>query len=129
MKKVMLGLFSVLFLSVIMAAQAAPPTEPVETIEIQASPHTILLSWKSQGALRITIHADINYSAVDTYSVDLGGFSALYTFADNRGNLVAKFAYDDVVTLVNEGNTELTLSGKMDDGTEFEGTDVVRVVD
>ena len=129
MKRVPSILLAVLFFSLLTAAQPANNQPSPDQIEIQVSPHTILLSWKAKGDVRITVHADVDYSAVADFSVQLGGFDALYTFADARGDLVAKFSYEDVRSLVNTGNTILVLTGTREDGTTFVGEDVVRVVD
>jgi len=128
MKKVTLGLFATLFLLVIIAAQPGPSQSPVDEIGVRVAPQTILLVWNTSGNVRITIHADIDYSTVDTYSVELGGIEAMSTKADARGNLVAKFSYEEVLTLVDAGTATLVLTGSRTDGTPFEGSDTVRVV-
>lgn len=121
-------LLPVLFLSLLTAARAAPTPPADEIVEIQVSPHTILLSWKAKGDVRVTVHAEVDYSDVATFTVELGGFPALSTFADARGNLVAKFEYEDVRTLVAEGYATLVLTGSLKSGTTFRGEDSVRVV-
>lgn len=128
MKKIPSVLLSVLFFSLFTAALPAPTQPPSGDIEIQVSPHTILLSWKAKGDVRVTVHAEISYSTVATYTVVLGGFEAISTFADARGDLVAKFRYEDVAELVGEGDSTLLLTGTLTDGTTFFGEDEVRVV-
>lgn len=128
MNKVTLGLFAVLFLSFIIAAQPGPSQSTADVIEVQVSPHTIHLEWNTSGKVRVTIHADIDYSTVETYSVQLGDIDAISTKADARGDLVAKFSYEEVLTLVDTGTTTLVLTGTRTDGTEFTGKDTVRVV-
>ncbi|MFH1764060.1 MAG: hypothetical protein ABIF09_07710 [Gemmatimonadota bacterium] len=137
MKKVALGLFSVLFLSFIIAAQPGPDQAPTEDIVIQVSPQTILLGRDANsGNVWITIHAEILYSkAYEAVSVEiknsvatiLGNFDATSTFADNRGELVAKFIYDDIAGILGPGPAILTLVVKNGDIISS-GSDDVRVV-
>jgi len=98
----------------------------VENVTIVASPSTINLD--SQGEW-VTIHADIAYSLVAGISVTLNGIAVDFTKADNRGELVAKFAVDGVKDIVEPGTAELTLFGLTKLGTPFTGSDTVRVVD
>jgi hypothetical protein len=128
MKRVTSSLLAILLLSLLTAAQTANHQLSPDEIEIQVSPQTILLSWKAKGDVRVTVHADVDYSTVETLSVQLGGFDALYTFADARGDLVAKFIYEEIRSLVEVGYSTLTLTGTRNDGTTFTGEDVVRVV-
>jgi hypothetical protein len=50
------------------------------------------------------------------------------TFADDRGDPVAKVGYEDVPTLVEAGPPPLVLNGIRKDGTAFEVEATVRVV-
>ncbi len=129
MRQITLRLLSTLFLFVILAAGPVSDRVPTDVIEIQVSPQTILLSWKAKGDVRVTVHADIDYSTVVTLSVELGGVEAIFTKADARGDLVAKFWYEDIKDLVDAGTTTLILTGTRTDGSTFEGEDAVRVVD
>lgn len=102
-------------------------------ITIQVSPSTILLSSRARGPqkVQVTVHADIDYSDVATYSVTLNGIEAEFTFPDARGDLVAKFEFDTVVEEVEEmmeaGEAVLRLDGSLIDGGSFSGEDTVRV--
>lgn len=128
MRSITLSLFSTLLLLVLLAARPAPAHSPPDVVDIQVSPQTILLSWNAKGDVRVTVHAEIDYSSVATYTVQLGGYYAIYTKADARGDLVAKFNYEDILGLVNEGTTTLVLTGTRRDGSTFHGEDTVRVV-
>ncbi len=66
---------------------------------------------------------------VDSAAFTLDGIEAKATFADNRGDLVAKFVVGDVRAIVKPGTAELTLYGTTKDGVSFFGTDEVRVID
>ena len=129
MKKVMLSLLSILMLVSITAAQPGwtAPTEDVE-IEIQVSPSTILLYWTPAGKVRVTVHTDVSYSNVFTStSVFLDGVEASSVYSDARGNLVAKFAYQEIADLVGEGPATLTLIATDKNDVTYFGSDDVRV--
>ena len=112
------GVLAMVILAV--AAQAEDQTVP-----IVISPSTINL--ESEGTW-VTVHAEIDYSDVVGATVTLDGISVKATFADNRGDLVAKFAVGDVRGIVKPGMAQLTLSGTTRDGGTFSGTDTVRVI-
>ncbi len=103
-------------------AVAEEPT----TIQIQASPATIVLS--SLGGC-VSIHADIAYSAVDRQSLELNGLKPYLVKADARGDLVAKFSLDEVKAIVAPPSTTLTLIGLTRAGEAFTGSDEVAVRD
>ena len=121
MKKSVASIASVLATVVLAAAaQGAHVTVP-----IVISPSTINL--ESEGTW-VTVHAEIDYSDVVGATVTLNGIPVKATFADNRGDLVAKFAVGDVRGIVKPGMAQLTLSGTTRDGGTFSGTDAVRVI-
>ena len=121
MKKSVASIASVLATVVLAAAaQGADLTVP-----IVISPSTINL--ESEGTW-VTVHAEIDYSDVVGATVTLDGIPVKATFADNRGDLVAKFAVGDVRGIVKPGMAQLTLSGTTRDGDTFSGTDTVRVI-
>ena len=95
------------------------------TVPIVISPSTINL--ESEGTW-VTVHAEIDYSDVVGATVTLNGITVKSTFADNRGDLVAKFAVGDVRGIVEPGTAQLTLSGTTRDGDTFSGTDMVKVI-
>jgi len=95
------------------------------TVPIVVSPSTINLQAAGEW---VTVHAEIDYSAVEGASVTLNGIPVQATFADSRGDLVAKFLVGDVRAIVEPGTAELTLSGTTRDGGTFSGTDTVKVI-
>jgi len=105
----------------------APAVQGQElSVPIVVSPSTINL--ESQGTW-VTVHAEIPFSDVDrTASVTLDGIVAVSIFADDCGDLVAKFAIADVRASVDVGTVTLTLCGTTTDGSSFSGTDTVRVI-
>jgi hypothetical protein len=95
------------------------------SIAIQIAPSTLLLNASQGGS--VTVHADIPYSEVDSTSVKLDGIAATATFADDCGDLVAKFKETEVEAGLSVGRVTLTLTGLTTDGTPFRGADTVRV--
>jgi len=143
MKKVTLGLFAVLFLSFIIAAQPAAGQVYGVDPDLKVSPQTLLLDWKSNNPVMVlTVHADINWETVHELTVLLEKIPATFTKADNRGDLVAKFDWEEIKVYLEglkadgeEGGSEtLTLTLTCDYTDEegntdnFEGKDTVRVV-
>ena len=97
-----------------------------QEIQIQIAPSTLNLT--HQGTW-VTVHADIAYSIVDTATVELNGIEVVSTFADDCGNLVAKFNADDVKAILEPGSAVLTLKGTTKDRVPFLGEDAIRIVD
>jgi len=97
------------------------------TVTIVVSPNVVYLA--SQGVW-VTVHADIPYSSVGDATVTLNGVDVHATFADNRGDLVAKFCLDEVKEILEpDAENTLTLLGETEDGGSFSGTDAIRVID
>jgi hypothetical protein len=135
MKKLARSVSSIVILLSLIAPQVVWGQVPAGgKIAIQASPQTIILDRAppsgSSGNVWMTIHADIDFSQVDRVSVTLEGVAAFTTFADNRGDLVAKFIYSEIAKLVlgDAAELTLTLTGTTREGEDFWGEDVVRVV-
>lgn len=101
---------------------AARASDLVVSIEI--APATLVLD--SPGTW-VTVHAEIGFSEVDHPTVALEGVSPVYVKADNRGDLVAKFARDDIVSIVAPPEATLTLRGLTVSGASFSGTDTIVV--
>jgi hypothetical protein len=124
---------SLLLLLAVFFIQPLPAETGEETIEIQVSPQTILLNWKALGNVKLTVHADVNFSlGFDRFDVSLDGVQAAYVYSDDRGDLVAKFNFWDIAALVREQGVEtatLTLVAVSEDGTIYVGSDQVRVMD
>jgi len=101
-----------------------------ESITIQVSPQTILVG--ADQADMVTVHAEIPYSLVNEtapLTLTLNGVAVQFTFADNRGDLVAKFLASDIKKLLGvvPPHVTLILSGVTEDGIPFSGSDEVRV--
>ena len=121
MKKSIASIASVLATLVLAAAAHAADL----VVPIVVAPSTINLQAAGEW---VTVHAEIDYSDVQAASVTLNGIPVKATFADSRGELVAKFLVGDVRGIVQPGTAELTLSGTTRDGDTFSGTDMVKVI-
>ena len=101
-------------------------------ISIKVSPHVIVMRSPTD---QLTVHTNIPYRTVDRYSVELvvepngGSLNPLRTFADDRGNLVAKFDLDVVKGMVSPPDATFTLGGNTTSGARFEGSETVQVKD
>lgn len=94
------------------------------TVDIAVAPSTIIIKDKGEW---ITVHAVIPYSSVEAETVLLDGIDAVSTFADARGELVAKFDHEEICAIVAPPQASLTLTGMTTAGEPFEGVDTVRV--
>jgi len=143
MKKATLGLFSaILFLSLSVAQPVAAQKAEAPLFgadrALLISPQTILLDEaRALGVVEVTIHADVLYNLIDLEDDDLdatvvlGTVEASSIFADNRGELVARFDWAAVAGLVageGEDLVTLTLTCTSDGIVIFEEDDDVRVV-
>ena len=89
---------------------------------IMVSPATVVLD--KVGA--VTVHTNCPADLADLQAIDLNGVSPVAggVWADDCGDLVARFAVDDLA--LSAGEVELTLTAEWSD-SDFSATDVVRV--
>ncbi len=98
-------------------------------VMIKVSPNNLAIS--SMGT-KVTIHSNIPAGSVNVSTLELtvdgeGPLKPSATFADDRGNLVAKFNMNDVKSLVSVGRVAFTMTGDYFAGGDFTATDVIRV--
>ena len=117
---------------VLVSGMSAGPASAEEDVDIVVSPSTINIDLKG---VWVTVHADIPFCFVDGASVTLNDIPVKATFADNRGDLVAKFVVGAVIDIlvdkdgkIIDANPELELCGVLKDGTSFSGSDTIRVI-
>lgn len=115
-----------LFLGFLGAAPQPVLGQDSEAVAVQVSPSTLLVN-ASQGG-RVTVHVDIPFSVVLPSSVELNGIPAVSVFADDRGNLVAKFDEVIVKETLTPPSATLVLTGVTKAGEPFCGTDEVQVI-
>jgi hypothetical protein len=110
----------------------AVPTNPTSRdsrtqemdIVIQVSPATLILD--SPGTW-VTVHAEIAYSAVDQATLTMNDVELVYSKSDNRGELVVKFAREDIQDIVSPPQALLTLTGLTISGDVFTGSAMIPV--
>ena len=96
-------------------------------IGIQVSPNVIVLRSKTPA---LTVHTTIQAGTVATGTVTLNGTIApTSTFADDNGDLVARFNSDQVKGIASPPSVTLTLTGVTRDGEQFQGSQTVLVKD
>ena len=98
-----------------------------DPLGVAVSPQTLLLQTPQSGT--VTVHTQIPLGDVDRTSLELNGVEVIHTYADANGHLVATFDEQAIEAIVSPPGAILTLTGLYKDGSSFEGSDAVRVVD
>lgn len=86
---------------------------------IQVSPATLILD--SPGTW-VTVHAEIAYGDVVDATLTMNGVELTYAKSDNCGDLVVKFAREDIQNIVSPPEATLTLTGLTVSGELFVGS-------
>jgi len=97
------------------------------TIDIVVSPH--VLNIESNGG-SISIHTDIGYVSPEDAVLEVNGttIEEIWTFTDDRGNLVVKCSINTVKTIVaGEEEATFVLTANYNGGT-YTGTDTIAVI-
>ena len=99
MSRTILALAAPLLLLAALPAEASFGQSGLEEVEVLVSPQTILLASRARGPQRVevTVHAEIDYSDVATFTVKLNDIESLFTLADARGDLVALSRSDPLI--------------------------------
>ena len=98
--------------------------EAETALEIQISPQTLVIATPGPW---VTVHTNVPYSDVAASTVELEGIPASSTFADDCGDLVAKFVRDEICAIVAPPEATLTLTAEMADGEFISGSDTIVV--
>jgi hypothetical protein len=117
----------VLALGLLLAAPASARKYGDNTMLV--SPSMFVLEY--QGS-RLTVHTEISFGDIDRNSLEMSGavgtsIRPVFVKSDNRGMLVAKFAADDIRTIIEVPRTTLTLTGNYKDGEPFSLFATIRV--
>jgi len=121
------------------AYEYEPPTEPVVEATVDFDPDTLNL--KSKGKV-VTVYIELpegyDVEEIDISTVMLNGIVPAWAHptdvgdydSDGVSDLMVKFDRSDVQDVLEPGNeVEVTVSGQLTDGTTFEGTDTIRVIE
>lgn len=107
----------------------SPSIGRAQDATINVAPNVLVIS--SQGT-KVTIHSNIPAGTVNVSTLELsidgiGSLTPISTFADARGQLVAKFDREEVKGIVTVPSAELTLAGIYFEGGTFAASDVIVV--
>jgi hypothetical protein len=119
MNRIGAGLFSALLIAVLVGVAHSEVV-----IGIKVSPHIIAMRSNAEW---ITVHTTLRYSLAETSTIALNEIPVVSAFADDRGNLVAKFRMADVRAIVAPPSATLTLTGMTRDSEPFTGSETVEV--
>ena len=120
--KMSILLAGILCLTLVILSGAA--FSELESITIKVSPSTIIVGADVEW---VTVHTTVPLARVDCSTLTLNGISVAWTKADAKGNLVAKFHYNEIEGIVVPPRAILTLKGIAKDGVPFSGSDSVLV--
>ena len=109
--------------------------EPVVDAEIDIDPDTLNLASKGKWiSCKIWLPEDYNVADIEPNSVVIenepNDIHADWLWFNEKQNVaMAKFKRSDVQDILEPGEVELTVSGELADGTSFQGTDIIKVID
>lgn len=116
---------AVLLVAVLGIALTAGAFAQENVIEVVVSPN--VLNLESNGG-SVSLHTNIRYTWVTDVELEIEGYlPEIYTFADNRGDLVVKCNIETVKSIVSEGEATFELTVYTEGGTYF-GTDTINVI-
>ncbi len=100
--------------------------------EVKIVPRTInLTSMGKWITCYISLPEDYNVTDIDPNSILLEEEIQAQLFQVNEQEQVAivRFSREELRAILDTGDVELTITGQLTDGTVFEGTDIIRVID
>ena len=106
--------------------------EPVEIpASIRIEPETLNLASKGVFTAFIQLPEGYDVADINISTIVCEGAPAIRGMVseDDNGTYIAKFNRQDLVDVMTGDAVELTVTGKLFDGTPFEGNDTIRVID
>ena len=103
---------------------------PSIAVEVKIIPRTINLASKGKWiGCYIWLPEECNVSDIDYNSILLEDEIApdLFTFDEQEQVAIARFSREEVQAILSIGQVELTITGQLNDGTVFEGKDIIRL--
>ncbi len=100
--------------------------------DVDIEPDTLNLTSKGKWmTVFIRMPEDYDVNDIDPNSVYLEGAIEAERFwlAEDNRIVIARFSREDVQAILTVGEVELRITGQFTDGTLFEGTDVIKVID
>ena len=104
-----------------------PPFHVIIDADVDIMPESLNLKSRGMFTAFIRLPEQYNVSNVDLSTVTCEGVPAKRGVVDGN-TLVVKFKRQHLQNIESEEEVELTVTGQLNDGSLFEGTDVVRVI-
>lgn len=96
---------------------------------ITIKPETLNLASKGEFTAFITLPEPYNITDINISTVVCEGAPAVNGMVADDNKYIAKFDREDLIGVEPGPEVELTVTGKLFDGTAFEGSDTIRVID
>jgi hypothetical protein len=97
-------------------------------VEIDIKPETLNLKSGGEFTAFIGLPEGYDEADIDVDTLECEGAPALKGMVADDGKFIAKFDREDLDDVPTGEAVELTVTGKLNDGTAFAGSDIIRVI-